>query len=70
MAKMTLSGLNTFVATYVDKAKQAGTWSASTNNIFGLIDKIGKQITIDGNFQDKLPEMDGEDLPFGKTIEE
>lgn len=70
MAKMTLSGLNSFVATYVDKAKQAGAWSGTTNNIFGLIDKIGKQITIDGKFQDKLPEMDGEDLPYGKTIEE
>ena len=70
MAKMTLTGLQTFVTAYVDAAKQAGTWTGSTNNIFGLIDKIGKQITIDGSFQDKLPELDGEDLPYGKTIEE
>jgi len=70
MARMTLSGLNSFVATYVDAAKQAGAWNGTTNNIFGLIDKIGKQITIDGSFEDKLPELDGEDLPFGKTIEE
>ena len=70
MAKMTLDGLNSFVATYVDKAKQAGTWNGTTNNIFGLMDKIGKQITIDGSFEDKLPELDGEDLPYGKTIEE
>lgn len=70
MAKMTLDGLNTFVATYVDKAKQAGAWTGTTNNIFGLMDKIGKQITIDGSFEDKLPELDGEDLPYGKTIEE
>ena len=70
MAKMTLSGLQSFVSDYVLAAKQAGAWSGSTNNLYGLIDKIGKQITIDGSFQDKLPEMDGEDLPFGKTIEE
>lgn len=70
MAKMTLQGLNSFVATYVDAAKQAGAWTGTTNNIFGLMDKIGKQITIDGSFEDKLPELDGEDLPFGKTIEE
>lgn len=67
---MTLSQLQTFVATYVDKAKQAGTWSGTTANLFGLQDKIGKMITIDGAFQDKLPELDGDDLPFGKTIEE
>ena len=70
MAKMSLAGLNSFVATYVDKAKQAGTWGGSTDNILGLMDKIGKQITIDGKFEDKLPELDGEDLPYGKTIEE
>lgn len=70
MAKMTLQGLNSFVSTYVDVAKQAGAWNGTTNNLFGLIDKIGKQITIDGSFEDKLPELDGEDLPFGKTIEE
>lgn len=27
-------------------------------------------ITIDGRFQDKLPELDGSELPLGKTIEE
>lgn len=70
MAKMTLNGLNSFVASYVAAAKQAGTWTGSTDNLFGLIDKIGKQITIDGNFEDKLPELNGEDLPYGKTIEE
>lgn len=70
MSKMTLSGLQSFVTAYVAAAKQAGSWSATTDNIYGLIDKIGKQITIDGTFQDMLPELEGEDLPFGKTIEE
>lgn len=70
MAKMTISGLKSAMATYVAAAKQAGSWSASTGNFVGLLDKIGKVVTIDGGFQDKLPELDGEDLPFGKTIEE
>ena len=67
---MTISDLSTFVATYVAAAKQAGTWSATTGNIYGLLDKIGKQVIIDGVFQDKLPEFNGDDLPLGKTIEE
>lgn len=70
MAKMTLSGLQSFVSSYVDAAKQAGSWSATTNNFVGMLDKVGKQITIDGDFQDKLPELDGDELPLGKTIEE
>lgn len=71
MAKMTIEGLASFVSSYVDKTKIAGTWSASTNNTAGLIDKIGKQIMIDGGlFQDKLPELNGDNLPLGRTIEE
>ncbi|MBO7715620.1 MAG: hypothetical protein J6S85_18805 [Methanobrevibacter sp.] len=70
MAKMTISGLQSAMASYVAAAKQAGAWSASTNNFVGLLDKIGKQVTIDGGFYDKLPELDGDELPLGKTIEE
>ena len=70
MAKMTISGLKTFTQTYVDKAKQAGAWVASADNLLGLQNKVGMQITLDGSFQDKLPELDGNDLPLGKTIEE
>ena len=70
MAKMTLDGLHSFVATYVDKSKQAGEWIGRAVSVMQLMEKIGKQITIDGNFEDKLPELDGEDLPYGKTIEE
>lgn len=68
--KMTISGLATAMATYVAATKQAGAWSGSTDNFVGLLDKIGKQITIDGGFYDKLPELDGEELPLGKTVEE
>lgn len=70
MAKMTLSALKTFAAGYVDASKQAGAWSGSTNNLYGLVDKIGKIVTLKGEFSDKLPELEGDELPFGKTIEE
>ena len=70
MAKLTLNGLQTLAQTYVAAAKQAGAWNASTNNMYGAIDKIGKMVMLDGGFIDKLPELDGEELPLGKTIEE
>ena len=70
MAKMTLATLKSFVASYVAAAKQAGAWAATTDSITNLLDKIGQQVTIDGSFQDKLPELDGNDLPLGKTVEE
>lgn len=70
MAKMTTAQLQTFVKTYVAAAKQAGAWSVSTDNKFGLVDKIGKIVTLDGNFTDKLAEFNGDELPLGKTIEE
>lgn len=70
MAKMTMSELQAFTKTYVAAAKQAGAWTASTDNLLKLQDKIGKQITLDGTFQDKLPELSGDELPLGKTIEE
>lgn len=67
---MTIEGLKTFVKTYVDSTKQAGAWQSTTDNLLKLQDKIGKQITLDGTFQDKLPELSGDELPLGKTIEE
>lgn len=70
MAKMTLSALSSAMNTYVAAAKIAGAYNPTTDNFAGLLDKIGKQITIDGLFNDKLPELDGDELPLGKTIEE
>lgn len=70
MAKMTLAQLKTNVKSYIDTATQGGAWTKTTNNFIGLIDKIGKVVTIDGGFNDKLPMMDGDELPFGKTVEE
>lgn len=70
MAKMTISNLQKFVKNYVAAAKQAGAWNATTDNFIDLIDKIGKMVTLSGDFNDKLPELMGDDLPLGKTIEE
>ncbi len=70
MAKMTIADLQKFVKEYVLASEQAGAWKTTTDNLYKLVDKIGKQITLDGLFQDKLPEFDGDNLPFGATIEE
>lgn len=70
MAKMTMKDLESFVKTYVAAGKQAGAWVSTTDNLLKLQDKVGKQITLDGSFQDRLPEMSGDSLPLGKTIEE
>lgn len=70
MAKMTINNLQGFISDYVDNSMQAGEWNPSTNNFVGMLDKIGKQITIDGDFNDPLPELTGDELPLGKTIEE
>lgn len=70
MAKMTLADLKTQATAYVAAAKQAGDFSPTTDNLIGLVDKIGKIVMLDGTFTDKLPEFDGENLPLGKTIEE
>ena len=67
---MTLAQIKTAVANYVAASKQAGSWTETKDNIAGLIDKIAKTITIDGLFADKLPQLDGEELPLGKTVEE
>lgn len=70
MAKMTVSGLNALAKTYVAASKQAGAWNKTADNIYGAVDKIGKMVMLDGQFIDKLPELDGDELPLGKTIEE
>lgn len=70
-SKWTISDIKTAVAAYVVAAKQAdASWTPDKENISGLMEKIMKTISIDGTFIDKLPELDGEDLPFGEAIEE
>lgn len=68
--KMTIADLNTFIKGYVLSSKQAGIWNSSKDNLYKLQDKIGKQISLDGLYADKLPEFDGDSLPYGATIEE
>lgn len=55
---------------YVAGTKQAGAWVESRNNFTGMLDKVGKQITLVGGFYDRLEALNGDDLPLQKTIEE
>ena len=70
MAKLTSAQLKAAMQTYVAAAKQAGAWNASTDNFVGLLDKIGKTVQLSGLYNDQLPELDGDNLPLGQTIEE
>ena len=70
MSKMTIAALQSAMATYVAAAKQAGVWNKTNDNLIGLIDKIGKTVQINGVYTDKLAELEGDELPLGKTIEE
>lgn len=69
---MTLDELKTFVKGYVDASKSAGTWTTDPMNSFThMVEKIGKQINIQGAFNDKLYGLfDGDALASGKIIEE
>ena len=71
MAKLSLPELSAAVASYVGSNKVAyASFTETRNNIVGLLDKIGKIVQLDTSFYDKLPELDGEELSFGKTVEE
>lgn len=71
MAKLSLAELKSAVASYVGSNKVAyASFSETRNNIVGLLDKIGKIVQLDTTFFDKLGELDGEQLSYGRTIEE
>lgn len=71
MTKLSLTELQELISAYVSADKIAVTdLNVTKNNIVGLADKIGKIVTIDSMFKDKLAVFDGEDLSFGKTVEE
>ena len=71
MAKLSVAQLKSIVASYVDSNKiSVATFSDTYNNSVGLLDKIGKIMTIPMSYLDKLEIFNGEDLSFGKTIEE
>ena len=72
MAKFSIPELKTLVASLVTASKaSSGTFTATRDNVVGLLDKIGKIITLDTEFQiDKLNRFDGEFLSFGKNVED
>ena len=71
MAKLSIAQLTSLVATYVAGNKIAvDSFSETRDNSVKLLDVLGKIYTIWQNYGDKLALFDGEDLSFGKTIEE
>lgn len=72
MATLTYPELKTLVASVVTASKLSNASFVDTrNNTANLLDKIGKIVTLDTNYQvDKLNFFDSEYLSFGKTIEE
>ena len=73
MAKLTLTNLASLVDSTIDADKQLidkSDYAYDIESYSGLIVKIGKQVMQDSTFTDRLPELDGENLPFGTDIEE
>ena len=69
--KLSIKQLAQVLATYVDENKiSVDSFVETRDNTIGLLDTIGKIFTIYTNFTDKLEFLNGEDLSFGKTIEE
>lgn len=70
--QLTIPLLKDIVSTYVaqNKISNPSSFVATTDNVAGLLDKIAKTYTIDGSFVDKLAIFDGDELPYGKTLEE
>lgn len=71
--KMTASELKTACATYAAEAKQGAASSSamiSPESVCGMITKIGAQVTLEGGYEDKLPELDSFNLDLGTTVEE
>ena len=71
MAKLSIAQLKSVVASYVASNKiSVDSFSETRDNSVGLLDTLGKIYTLWQNYGDKLDIFDGEDLSFGKTIEE
>lgn len=71
--KLTISNLKTLARAYIDTDKvliESGDFVLDRNYLSNLIVKIGKQLLLDSDFTDNLPELDAADLPYGTTIEE
>ena len=72
MAVLTYPQLKDLVANVITTANlSSDSFKETSNNVAGLLDKIGKIYSIDTNFKaDKLARFDGEYLTYGRTIEE
>ena len=69
--KLSIAQLNALVAEYVTTNKiSVDSFEVTRDNTVGLLDKIGKIVTLDTSYIDKLTMFEGEFLSFGKTIEE
>lgn len=69
--KLSIAELNAVVAAYVAANKIAqSSFTATYNNTADLFDQIAKTFILDGMFADKLPELDGDELPLAKTLQE
>ena len=71
MAIITEETLKAAVKAYVDATKQLQSpFKATVNDFTKCVEKIGKMVTLKMPGKDKLMELDGDELPYGKTIEE
>ena len=71
MAELTLNALKTAVGAYVDATKQLGaTFTPTVDDFTKTVCKIGDMYTLYLPHVDKLPELSGNNLPFGETVEE
>ena len=70
-SQLTLEELKSALTAYIAANKIGNTTFTQTyNNLIGLTDKVGLITSIDTDYTDRLPELDGEDLDEGKTVEE
>lgn len=71
MAELTKEKLKELAGSYVDASKQvADKFTATTDEFTKTLTKIGEMVTVYLPHVDKLPELNGNDLPFGEVIEE
>ena len=71
MATLTKDALETAVKTFVDASKQLNdTFTATVDDFTKAVCKIGEMKTLYLPQVDKLPELNGNNLPFGEIIEE
>ena len=69
--KLSIKQLANVLATYITENKISyASFVETRDNTVGLLDAIGKIFTITTNYVDKLERFNGEDLSFGKTVEE